>query len=151
MREIKFRAWDRKLKRMFPVHQLEYCKITNNLMTVKGVDIHHKDSDHEGDVSYGGSVKKMTGNPLMPRFELMQFTERHDKYGFEVYEGDIVRGNDNYDGEREIFGIVDFQDCSFVIKNDCVTNYRWMDYTIEVVGNKWENPELLELKEIEEE
>ena len=30
-RVIKFRAWDRKLKVMFPVHQLSYSILTNNL------------------------------------------------------------------------------------------------------------------------
>jgi hypothetical protein len=70
--------------------------------------------------------------------ELMQFTGRHDINDKEVYEGDILKCKDLYTG-LEFSGTVDFQDCSFVIKDDFVTHYRWMDYEIEVVGNIWDD------------
>ena len=71
-----------------------------------------------------------------------QYIGRHDINGKEIYEGDTVKAKDSYTG-REFTGNVEFRDCSFCIVDDCVSNYRWMDYEVEVIGNVWENPELL--------
>jgi len=121
MREIKFRAWGKISGRMLWVSSMDFDYDSG---VITEINVHE-----DGEPTFS-----------IPNFncELMQFTNCHDINGKEVYEGDIVRGKDNYNDEREIFGIVGFQDCSFVIKNDCVTHYRWMDYTIEVVGNKFE-------------
>jgi len=165
-RVIKFRAWDRKLKVMFPVHQLSYSILTNNLESLKGIDIHHKDSDHSGDVSYGGSIKKMTGNPLAPRFELMQSSslrdnKRTEEYpeGQEIYEGDIfpnhfsskiigvVRfgeyanmGDDNHGGHIGFF--IDWGDDGMLRKDLAY----WAKVSRGVIGNTFENPELRMMK-----
>lgn len=76
-----------------------------------------------------------------------RWTGIKDKNGVEVYEGDIVRGRDSFlagfSQKDNLFGVVDFQDGSFVIKNDYVTHYRWMDYELEVIGNVFENSDLL--------
>lgn len=69
-----------------------------------------------------------------------QFINRHDINDKPVYESDNLKCKDLYTG-LEFTGTVEFQDCSFVIKNDCVTHYRWMDYEVEVVGNVWESGE----------
>ena len=73
-------------------------------------------------------------------FMLMQFTGRLDKNKKEVYKSDNLKCKDSYTG-LEFTGTVEFQDCSFVIKSDCVTHYRWMDYEVEAVGNVWEDGE----------
>ena len=117
MREIKFRAYIKSLQWLLPIERICFdCE------TVE-IDL----TDGNGD----------TAEYDFKEVELMQFTGRHDINEKPVYEGDLVKCKDNYTG-LEFSGVVDFQDCSFVIKNDCVTHYGWMDYTVEVVGNVWE-------------
>lgn len=160
MREIKFRAWDRKKQTMFPVHQMQFEKLTDQLSYISGVDIHDKDSDFHGDVFYGGSVHKMTGNPLQPKFELMQCTGLKDKHGVEIYEGDIVSGKDFSTAMFQHWG-ADIEDKSelYFIKYDAASfklfnlQDRWvavLDHHVmshakdlSVIGNIYENPELL--------
>lgn len=132
-KEIKFRAWDKRRKRMRGVMDIKYFE--NGDIRINATE---KERNYEPLVN----MQKYNGKELI-EFELMQYTGLKDKNGKEIYEGDIVRGNDSYDDGREIFGVVDFQDCSFVIKNDCATHYRWMDYTIEVIGNIYEDGGLL--------
>ena len=66
-------------------------------------------------------------------FEVMQYTGLKDNNGQEIYEGDIVLWEDKY-----IKVIYDYR---------LLANIR--DYTlgVEVVGNIYENPELLKEKE----
>ncbi|HHU59673.1 TPA: hypothetical protein GXZ34_01980, partial [bacterium] len=75
-----------------------------------------------------------------------QYIGRKDKNGKAIYSGDIVRITSH--SIPEFVGVVDFQDCSFVIKNSYITGYRWMDYEVEVIGNMVDNPELLEQYDI---
>ena len=122
-REIKYRAFIKSLQWLLPAERICFDCGTVEIDLTGG----------NGD----------TAEYEFDEVELMQFTGRHDTNDKPVYEGDILKCKDNYTG-LEFTGVVDFQDCSFVIKNDCVTHYRWMDYTVEVIGNKFENPELLE-------
>ncbi len=64
MREIKFRAWDENLKRMFQVHTL---------------GTKFSDTDN---LRFGTSTRD---------FNLMQYTGLKDKNGKEIYEGDILK------------------------------------------------------------
>ena len=75
-----------------------------------------------------------------------QYTELHDKNGKEIYEGDIVL----IDKENNIKGIVKYSEvfAQFIIVN---TNSfadeaePLGDYEdLEILGNEYENPELLE-------
>ncbi len=85
---------------------------------------------------------------------IMQFTGLFDKNGKEIYEGDVVssifaKGIENY--EAELIGVVVYRDCYFTIdrkKNN--GHIPWVDWpteyfeNCEVIGNVWENSELLE-------
>lgn len=70
-----------------------------------------------------------------------------DKDETYIFEGDIVKVHDTLKRSdepcHEFVGVVDFADGSFVIEDGCVTHDRWMDYEVEVLGNRWDNPELL--------
>lgn len=93
------------------------------------------------------------------RFVLMQSTGVKDKNGVEIYIGDIVRGvRPNLDNEAETvetIGQVVEDCCEVVIEDENGTydpfeNYFAIVYQkgkaeIEVIGNIYENPELMEV------
>ena len=73
-----------------------------------------------------------------------QYTGLKDKKGKEIYEGDIVEFN-NYENGEMYKGLVVFHDCSFCIDVFDDYDYRYMRkfHYIKILGNKYENPELL--------
>lgn len=133
MREIKFRAWDKKSKKMRTVEsigfgELSYYKEGYPVANMIGRDcINDKDIIIHRD-SY--------------QHEIMQYTGLKDKNGIEIYEGDIVRC---YGGEF-CQGVYEYDES---IRIDSLTNPFTMlclteSENLEVVGNIYKNPELLE-------
>ena len=102
------------------------------------------------DMNYDGGMA-MLGNKLIQDDHniLMQFTELKDKNGKEIYEGDIVK-IEEFVG-KQIIGKIIFYDYMwqiFEFKEDSdekdYTDYIWIrDYILEVIGNIYENSELL--------
>lgn len=72
-----------------------------------------------------------------------QYTGLKDKYGKKIFEGDIVKGKDELEPNIEVYGFIDYMNGSFVIVGDFMTHYRWLDYSVEVIGNIYDNPELI--------
>lgn len=101
-----------------------------------------------------GDVFLMNGNSLMPdtdKIEIMQYTGLKDKNGKEIYEGDILELIDWYDDSISIHPVV-FKNSAFMCQrlddkefpffylqgnDDLKDGYK-------VIGNIYENPELLE-------
>lgn len=125
MREIKFRCWDTENKQMLKVQELDF-----------------------EDTFYGGrlSIRADMYNDYFDIEDmiLMQYTGLKDKNGKEIYEGDIVKLG------TYTKGVVEYSDkyAQFIIINTNTIEYEYEplgDYTkIEIIGNKWDNPELLE-------
>ena len=99
-----------------------------------------------------GEVSKM--DHLTPRYTLIarrQYTGLKDSQGVDIYEGDIVLLNDYYmgdDGYEDALAVTEWHehDCGFVfriIENSCGGRIYVFEYPAKVVGNKYENPELL--------
>ena len=118
MREIKFRAWDKKRKIMIGI---DYP------------DNWGEENDEEWADYYYTMLTGITEASEDERLELMQFTGLHDKNGKEIYEGDVVEtalGNH----------VVVWENYGFLYPGIV------FHYNHAVIGNIHENPELLEGK-----
>ena len=127
MRELKFRAWDKKRKRMFAVTTLNASGAVSVFIDDAGLY-------------------------LLPaeQIELMQYTGLKDKNGKEIYVGDIIhRGalpkvnvfrNSVIRFDEESVGFI-----ATSTRNGARTLFNGQTCDeIEVIGNIHENPELLE-------
>ena len=126
MREIKFRAWSKLLNKMLSHEDLN--KTLKNLTKIE----------------YIAGIFL----PLISDVEVMQYIGLKDSNKNEIYEGDIVKIED-YFGE-DIIGRVIYDEATagYVFHKGNERNYFQMTLDLEsyvyyVIGNIYENPELL--------
>ena len=121
MREIKFRAWDKVNKKIILTKKIEWF------------------SNELGD-SFSGTYINGQTNPTERDFILMQFTGLKDCNGKEIYEGDIVK--DTHHKLSSPFAI-EYGHCE-VYQHFAYGFNCYEDMTgYEVIGNIYENPELI--------
>ena len=153
MRNIKFRGWDKEYEKMtyFDDEDYEY----KPPFVFRLDQIFKKDSNYD-------DYEDFEYNDVTDNVEVMQYTGLKDKDGKEIYEGDIVKihkHNFDYGFKKDEIGQIKFIDGAFGFYreeskneyyfNDLATEsgYRELEY-YEVIGNIYDNPELLE--ELEE-
>lgn len=122
-REIKFRAWDRYMegKHMVKVDMLDF-----RLGTLYGKD--ERDFSHDMDMKF---------------YELMQFTGLKDKNGKEIWEGDVIRCYHEKGVIENTLGCFGFQQTRDNFTTLLDIWERGDGHKVEVIGNIYENPELL--------
>lgn len=133
MEKLKFRAWDKTERKMSNVTAIDF--------STKPFRVFYKDYDNE--------------NYFNQDAILMQSTGFHDKNGVEIFEGDIINcghlftgspfeEEDEYEEEQ---GVVKFINCGFNVEfkngNTLFVDIMLTCEDIEVIGNIYENPELL--------
>ena len=120
IREIKFRAYHKERKEMFEIASIDFeekkAALSNGIIKLLNVDF--------------------------KQFEMLQYTGLKDKNGKEIYEGDIIICKYGPEITMEVKWI----DEGFrTLGKYNVDNYvGYVKNSAEVIGNIYENPELLE-------
>jgi hypothetical protein len=159
MREIKFRAWDKKDKVMlYDGSKFVFCnQVGSSRFYLSGLPGYSKDVERLGNCAITNQgffyVSQQEGNTdelcfyyKGDRLIIQQFTGLLDKNGKEIYEGDIVK----YDlavtdfPKLSVSQIV-FDDGKFKLSKYSADGYMWSK--MEILGNIYENIELLNRKE----
>ena len=119
MKEVKYRAWDTEKEKMAEV-------ISINLS--------------DGEVRMEDEECRVWSAPAPYVCRLMQYIGHKDKYGKEIYEGDIVKLF-----EYKVLDSIILPE-EIVIINDIRVGCDTLipSQYMEVIGNIYENPELLE-------
>lgn len=118
MREIKFRAWDGE-----------------RLRNVNTIGWTNGELDWLDTPKYHG--------PIDEDIKLMQYTGLNDQFNTEIYEGDVVRHDFMvYEGH----GSVGEDSTIDIIKDLTELPFGSSSIGCEVIGNIYENPELLEVE-----
>lgn len=129
MREIRFRAWLPEEKEMQMVHDIHFNE-DGSFWRIRFY------SEGHNYVIQGAN-----------KYELMQFTGLKDKNGKEVYEDDII------EFENQGKYVIIYREDSAMFYVRPTTNGEqipiWLEYSnqncpYEVIGNIYENPELME-------
>ena len=135
-REIKFRLWSKIGKKFIETDNPDLDFVINNNGYLYSIE------------NFYGEIY------ILPQMdiEVLQFTGLQDRNGKEIYEGDILKYNFPYDGRlkhtspvtyletQASFGLKDIYGNEIPLYRITANNY------FEVVGNIYENPELLEGK-----
>jgi len=157
-RELKFKAWDKEAKEM--VYHL-----TDDIMFCFN-------ENTELEVRYWSCdpIDKNYGYWELLDCDILQYTGLKDSEGKEIYEGDIIKHKQGEQQKKlyEYIGIIKFYDGSFFISTNGIRSnlllsdingigeilwhyegrygnpsYYYIAKDFEVIGNIYENPELL--------
>lgn len=126
MREIKFRAWDKEIEKMYPVLEIDFVE------------------------EWVRMYSKITGRHCnyLDDLVLMQYTGLKDNYGEEIFEGDIVEITLTRIQETRRGEVIYYDgNACYLVKTTMEDYFSFMSADIckiEVLGNTYENKELLD-------
>jgi len=130
MREIKFRGWDKDAKEMVSWERLR----TSRYNQKNEWSLAHKLDDVDIIDIWNVNEFKNT---------MMQYTGLKDNTGKEIYEGDIVKvpayRTISFNYPEDIMEVI-FDRWKFTLSIQC--DFAWDE--LKILGNIYENPELLE-------
>ena len=147
-REIKFRAWDTEKKEMcYDGHIDQYDDGFDSGSTSLSICFNGQINAQIGDDGGKNGLWEHDANIKKDRLILMQYTGLKDKNGKEIYEGDIVKNLEH----GHVFSV------EWGIENESYAGWSgvWQGKTFvaplyngplvncEIIGNIYENPELL--------
>lgn len=140
MRELKFRAWIKSYKHdsNVPISRRTDFGFPKMVMPMC---VH---SEHGFEYREGLSVRQIFRREY--DFELMQYTGLKDVNGVEIYEGDIIKtdwGNGEVKFRNSCFGVFNQKSSLISLLQGLFISMK----SVEVVGNRFENPELLKEEE----
>ncbi len=147
MREIKFRVWQVSTSKMITAERIRQ-------ISVLAMDPTLPEREH------------FLCLPLLPDFNLMQFTGLHDSEGAEIYEGDIVEFTywwfDGSERDSYLSGVIVYEEKHMAYALQGIKNKEWLahigsevadttnfaffnfeDADFRILGNVHENPDLL--------
>jgi uncharacterized phage protein (TIGR01671 family) len=128
MREIKFRAWNEKNKRMLDLS-------AHIFFTADGDLCFSENREH-----YIDSYPTSEDEDLQEEYKIMQYTGLKDINGKEIYEGDIVKAFDK-EKQRYYNQEIIYDEYGYFAKDK---DDMWLiDPDDEIIGNIYQNPELL--------
>lgn len=150
----KFRVWDTYEKEMLE-NVTPLFDDSNSMMAII-TDFQIKGSPGTSEIEIGSYDTTLKWDEFP--YILMQSTGLKDLNGVEIFEGDILKIIEvTNEGISEYITDVIWEDCSFVFKSDGVDYYdsflgsfsgdpnkTYPLFELLVIGNVWDNPELLE-------
>lgn len=120
-REIKFRVYDKCHDAMYcqgkEVRKIEF-DFKTKMLSINGL---------EGVLDCEDEIEAV----------LMQYTGVKDKNDKEIYEGDILQ-----DEENMLWEVI-FDDGAFGVENSHIPGRRFINTDLEIIGNIYEDPNLL--------
>lgn len=136
-REIEFRAWDKKRKKM---------------VDVSAIYIANEQIGYEVKEIFGNYAANYIQYIYLDQCELMQYTGLKDKNGVKIFEGDIIKD------DRERIFVIEYEFGGFNVVpidyyNDELFSWNslgdmqtaiWLNESTEIIGNIYKNKELLE-------
>ena len=125
----KFRAWDKR-----------FSEFVEDFFVSEDGKIYKKSTD----TGYGIAISRETSDKII----LMQSTGLKDKNDKEIFEGDIVKMSKDIYSEPTYYEVVRHYGGAYRLESKQHGCELWLRHTdCEVVGNVYENRELLEDKE----
>jgi len=130
--KLKYRIWDKNRNKMLiPQDNINYCCVGGYAVSIEVYE------------SMDGSIRPVIRpTAIYDNAVSMQCTGLKDKNGKLIYEGDVVKF------KPEVFGRpkqIIWDECHYILKDTLIIlcNMEIEKFGLEVIGNVYENPELL--------